>query len=588
MGQFPEAGFSHPFCWIHHEGHRALFIPRCLDEQTIEKISAAIRAKPDWQRKSEDETIVNKWREELKGQAPVMPPPSPSNLHSDYRSGYFSDGEEETPKTKEYLIDYALSELEYYKMLEKRFGGGKFCVGVDEHVFVGENPVDERVKSTLRELVVKYLEKDPKDWHPGSSEQVLDLVHPSLYPLQYNLTPVLPEAYGHKIGVECGFDRLKDSAPLPPYNRYRPYKRAADYGISERFQWLPAIFDVNTDGKVEVMSYINNLHPNYHRELYEPIARVFEHAIPGINGALSVYANPQRIRIQPLKEPAGKWSRPEPIYTYPKDCDEVIQELGEETFERLQNEGVDSFRLQGEPVVNKPEWKGVPDVEPVDIRDSRLKVIVKLANIHLTPDKPDYAGGSWHVEGTINEDIVATVLYYYDSENITASHLALRVAQEEPKSYEQGDYYGVRKVYGIRDDEPIAYNVGSIPCREDSIVVFPNCFQHQVQPFSLADPTKPGHRKILCFFICDPTNNMVVASDRVPAQQREWWTDEITKTNSLNLPAELTNNILSKVDWPKDIEYAKKIRKDLMQERSSQVEEDQAHAFFASFSLCEH
>ena len=31
-------------------------------------------------------------------------------------------------------------------------------------------------------------------------------------------------------------------------------------------------------------------------------------------------------------------------------------------------------------------------------KDSGLQVIVKLANIHLTPDKPNYDGGSWHIE----------------------------------------------------------------------------------------------------------------------------------------------------------------------------------------------
>jgi hypothetical protein len=29
----------------------------------------------------------------------------------------------------------------------------------------------------------------------------------------------------------------------------------------------------------------------------------------------------------------------------------------------------------------------------------KLQVIVKLANIVLTPNKPAYAGGKWHVEG---------------------------------------------------------------------------------------------------------------------------------------------------------------------------------------------
>lgn len=30
-----------------------------------------------------------------------------------------------------------------------------------------------------------------------------------------------------------------------------------------------------------------------------------------------------------------------------------------------------------------------------------LQIIVKLANIELTPEKPEYAGGTWHVEGQL-------------------------------------------------------------------------------------------------------------------------------------------------------------------------------------------
>jgi len=55
-----------------------------------------------------------------------------------------------------------------------------------------------------------------------------------------------------------------------------------------------------------------------------------------------------------------------------------------------------------------------------------LQIIVKLANIELTPEKPSYEGGTWHVEGQMNEHICATALYYYDNVNITESHLAFR------------------------------------------------------------------------------------------------------------------------------------------------------------------
>lgn len=41
--------------------------------------------------------------------------------------------------------------------------------------------------------------------------------------------------------------------------------------------------------------------------------------------------------------------------------------------------------------------------EPLNIKkdfgDEGLQVIVKLANIELTPETPSYAGGSWHIEG---------------------------------------------------------------------------------------------------------------------------------------------------------------------------------------------
>lgn len=46
--------------------------------------------------------------------------------------------------------------------------------------------------------------------------------------------------------------------------------------------------------------------------------------------------------------------------------------------------------------------------------------------IELTPEKPDYNGGSWHIEGQLNERICASALYYYDSENISESFLAFR------------------------------------------------------------------------------------------------------------------------------------------------------------------
>jgi hypothetical protein len=54
-------------------------------------------------------------------------------------------------------------------------------------------------------------------------------------------------------------------------------------------------------------------------------------------------------------------------------------------------------------------------------RKSGSQIIVKMASVELTPQKPYFLVGSWHVEGQMNEHICATALYYRDSDNITPS-----------------------------------------------------------------------------------------------------------------------------------------------------------------------
>ena len=36
-----------------------------------------------------------------------------------------------------------------------------------------------------------------------------------------------------------------------------------------------------------------------------------------------------------------------------------------------------------------------------EFSESGLQIIVKLANIHLTPEQPNYDGGKWHFEGQL-------------------------------------------------------------------------------------------------------------------------------------------------------------------------------------------
>jgi hypothetical protein len=72
-------------------------------------------------------------------------------------------------------------------------------------------------------------------------------------------------------------------------------------------------------------------------------------------------------------------------------------------------------------------------MDPIQNVASSVQVIVKYASIVLTPESPDYKGGSWHVEGMLNERIVASAIAYLRNDNITTSRLAFRSMLDEPE-----------------------------------------------------------------------------------------------------------------------------------------------------------
>jgi hypothetical protein len=162
----------------------------------------------------------------------------------------------------------------------------------------------------------------------------------------------------------------------------------------------------------------------------------------------------------------------------------------------------------------------------------------------------------------LNERIVSTGIYYWDSENITESRLSFRAALDDPH-YEQNDDTGVREVYGLEDEDALNQTLGSASTPAGRCLAFPNILQHRVGSFRLTDPTRPGHRKILAFFLVDPSEKIVSTSD-VPPQQP--WSDTSTMT----------------------LEQAKSYREQLMQERKFFVDEHNEQLYEREFSLCEH
>lgn len=122
--------------------------------------------------------------------------------------------------------------------------------------------------------------------------------------------------------------------------------------------------------------------------------------------------------------------------------------------------------------------------------------------------------------------------------------------------------------YGIENEEPAIQHLGKVTTPQGRLLAFPNVMQHQVQPFRLADATKPGHRKILAMFLVDP-HIPILSTANVPPQRKDWWAQEVRKVEPFaSLPEELFQNIIELVDgFPISWQDALEIREKLMEER---------------------
>ncbi|MEU0913322.1 DUF4246 domain-containing protein [Streptomyces althioticus] len=484
--------------------------PRTLREIEMMQCSAQLRAKPRWFEKMRDAGIVARWA-----------------------------GEAASQGLTEAQVRYVIDELAHYAALRDERTGAE--VSAVDGVWQSDTLVDDGLRARLRDAV-RVLEEVPeeeRDWHPGSDGQVLDLVHPSLFCLVR--------------GVSGAPERAWEN----PTNHYSRHE------FSEKFQWLPTDVDVDADGRASFRSYVNNVHPEEHRDLAAVLPELFARMLPLWENVLTDLRHPRppRISVDPYSwYESDEYDVPEPE----EDDFENEEAYGKayEAWEEAEEKWYDNRRpiLPDAPVFAPPQ---VPEgADRVSLRGRRLQVIVKLATIHLTPDKPEYAGGSWHVEGMLNERIVSTGLYYWDSENITESRLGFRTALDDPE-YAQNDDNGMREVYGLENEGALNQTLGSAATPEGRCLAFPNVLQHRVSPFRLQDPARPGHRKIVAFFLVDPSHTIVSTSD-VPPQQP--WAGTSTMTP----------------------EQAKAYREELMKERKFFVDEHNEQMYEREFSLCEH
>ena len=118
--------------------------------------------KKDWHTKYKNDEIVSKWRNEI---------------GKKYRSS----------------LDYCLRVLEFFEDFYHRNNDCIECTHID-YVYKSDNLINNQLKLQLidqvNQMEFNIFKQNKQDWHPNSSEQVLDLVHPSLHCFVFGKTLV--------------------------------------------------------------------------------------------------------------------------------------------------------------------------------------------------------------------------------------------------------------------------------------------------------------------------------------------------------------------------------------------------------------
>lgn len=267
-----------------------------------------------------------------------------------------------------------------------------------------------------------------------------------------------------------------------PEEKYFVRRGGYRFPVTE-FQLLPTEIRVSESGQAKINSYINNLHPELDAELYSLIERIFTFFVPLFNG--------------------------------------VLHDLLPDSPNGFQD-----------------------NITYLHGRD--IQVIVKIKSIELSPEKPEFNGGDWHIEGEKEEHIVASGIYCFHTENISESCVDLR--QLRGKNQE----------------------MGSLPTSENSLTSFPNICQHRSGAFKLQDPNKPGFRKILVFFLIDPAKR-ITSTRNVPPQQLDWFEGELIKIPPFDrIDTNIVRGITKFLECPYSEERATEFRNQLIKWRKGE------------------
>ncbi|KAG8900478.1 hypothetical protein FRC01_010123, partial [Tulasnella sp. 417] len=317
-----------------------------VDLRMIE-LSYALRSKPSWWTKINDLAIRSRWRAEA------------------------LEHEIQGDKLKEAEVDWVLDELEdYAKMRDEKTDIQPSC-----HVRIWES--DELISQDLNlhlksaAAVLENVPEEEKDWHPRSNNQVLDLVHPSLFCAVYGRTQYWDISKG---------DRRLETLHAPKGDMEL-------WAYSNEFSWIPTDFQLGENGTpATALGYINNVNPYQNKILITVIESLVGRFSLLWDKVLTDIHPKNNDRLPGRSKVTGSYVRTDhPDHPYPTWQGPKALEAGEYFW---LCEEAEEHKILTPPTVDERGYRGsgrdiTSRYATYSIQGKMVQVIVKLANIHL-------------------------------------------------------------------------------------------------------------------------------------------------------------------------------------------------------------
>ncbi|KAJ1878398.1 hypothetical protein LPJ57_003436 [Coemansia sp. RSA 486] len=484
-------------------------------EMNMIQASAKIRSRLEWEGELDNKAIREQWIAEIKSK------------------------EELNDKQASYVI----SELFYYAKLQaaaRSCGSDAKLSGVNM-LWYTDIPENSDLAQEFNASIFKMLETMPiahyyrpaRNQHDLLFEQIVD---PSLYSLVYESTPILPKpmtspqealhlpSFGTVPGSIDGWRQAvrdlnasmteKDkgkgndskqsatpTASFVPFNE--KYLELTDPSARH---WLPTDIYVNQDGSVDFRSYINNIHPEEHADVYVSISKIISKAIPLLEQVLTDWEHPRDLRI-----PYDYYNCLGFSTEHPAKFGGKFDVYSEEFDENAYVEAVDKWEYSMVNTTPDPEEFVEPKrpLVPYSLQNRNLQVVIEITDKYMS------------VFNTASENIIATAVYYYDTSHKSPPSIEFLEAIESDfdsfvDAYDHLAYKALFRAETDLQGESYIQSAGRVGAKQGRLICYPNVYEQ--------DRYLIGERlRRLTIYFVDPSVR-IVSTAIVPPQQKDWWT----------------------------------------------------------------